>query len=112
MISPSTIKSLIARHGKPLTVRRVVEGAYNPATSTQAETVTDTATRGCIVDTKTRLAEGAGNRIFDKTAVLDATVADITAGDQIVDGARAYTALDVVRCEDAGVLLGWIVLVK
>ena len=99
---------LLREFGKPLTLRRVVPGAYDPSTGTAAETVTNYPGTGALFDYETL---GAGQtwipstliEVGDKQCLLSPAGMPLpTTGDKLVDGADVWQVQNVKAVNPAG----------
>ncbi|WP_373379903.1 hypothetical protein [Cupriavidus nantongensis] len=99
---------LLREFGKALTLRRVVQGAYDPGSGTATETVTDYPGTGALFDYETL---GAGQTWIpstlieggDKQCLLSPAAMPLPAtGDQLVDGAEVWQVQNVKAVNPAG----------
>jgi hypothetical protein len=90
--------SLIGQFGKPVTLTRVAQGAYNPATSAASSTPTETTVAAIIEDVDgAALANGlaeTGDRKF--TIPGQGLPFDPSPGDLITDALTVWTVRRVV----------------
>ncbi|NSX15984.1 hypothetical protein HTY52_18020 [Cupriavidus taiwanensis] len=99
---------LLREFGKPLTLRCVLPGSYDPGSGTAPETVTDYPGTGALFD-YAMLAAGQTwipstlIEVGDKQCLLSpAGVPLPTTGDQLVDGAEVWQVQNVKAANPAG----------
>ncbi|MGT2429248.1 hypothetical protein ACU4HD_11970 [Cupriavidus basilensis] len=99
---------LLREFGKALTLRRVVQGDYDPGSGTAPETVTNYPGTGALFDYETL---GAGQtwipstliEVGDKQCLLSPTGVPLpTAGDLLVDGTDVWQVKNVKAVKPAG----------
>jgi hypothetical protein len=91
---------LMAKFGGVATIRRVINGAYNPTTGTVSETTTDTAVRGVLEDVNLRevndLIQAGDKRLL--IAAADLANAPTTA-DRVIISGRTLQVIEVRTIE-------------
>ncbi|WP_434033589.1 hypothetical protein [Cupriavidus sp. a3] len=99
---------LLREFGKALTLRRVVPGAYDPASGTSAETVTDYQGTGALFE-YAMLAAGQTwipstlIEVGDKQCLLSPAGMPLpTTGDKLLDGAEVWQVQNVKAVNPAG----------
>lgn len=99
---------LLREFGKPLTLRRVVQGSYDPGSGTAGETFTDYPGTGALFDYET-LAAGQTwipstlIEVGDKQCLLSPDGMPLpTAGDKLVDGSDVWQVQNVKALNPAG----------
>lgn len=104
----SVAHDLLLEFGKPVVLRRVMSGTYDPATGTSAVTTADQPATGALFDYEPR-DSGRGFtpetliQAGDKQCLLSpAGVSAPQPGDLIVDGSDTWTVLNVKSVNPAG----------
>lgn len=99
---------LLLEFGKPVVLRRVMPGTYDPATGTAAVTTADLPATGALFDYDLR-SSGQGFQpetliqAGDKQCLLSPQgVTEPQSGDFIVDGAVLWTVINVKSVNPAG----------
>lgn len=104
----ATADELLREYGKPLVLRRVTPGAYDPSSGTAAETTLDFPGTGTLFNFALQSAGQAFAgatliEIGDKQCYLSpAGVPLPTAGDLLVDGADVWQVKNVKAINPAG----------
>lgn len=108
----SHVTNLINDKGKTLTLRKVTEGTYNPATGSVSNTTADTSTYGMMLNFKDQDYDGTIIQRSDRKVVLrvDGVVPEIQ--DQIIEGGDTYRVLNVRTIEEAGTDIVYILHVR
>lgn len=97
------LRQLINDIGKALTLRKVSEGAYNPATGAAINTTTDTPVYGLVLNYKDGQFDGDIIQRGDRKIVLrasDSVVPEVQ--DLVIDGSDEYRIVNVRQIEQAG----------
>lgn len=104
----ATADELLREYGKPLVLRRVTPGAYDPSSGAAAETTVDFPGTGTMFDFALQSAGQAfaGATMIetgDKQCYLSPVGAPLPmAGDLVVDGADAWQVKNVKAVNPAG----------
>ena len=98
-----TTDELLAEFGQPVTIRHT-ESAYNPATGSTTETITDSVTVGAKFPYGDRQIDGTLILSNDEQLYVSPVgVTAIVPGDRILIGTDAYSVVRVKTTAPAGV---------
>lgn len=103
----ATSTRLLAKFGKPLTLRIQTGSAYDPVTQTNVPAYQNYAVTGLVLNYSGRTNEaGTYVQTDDKKLLLSVSNAPVpTTGAQVIDGADTYTIQAVKALSPAGVNL-------
>ena len=102
MTIESDLRQLVNDIGKDLTLRKVSEGTYDPATGAATNTDTDTSVKGIVLNYKDGQFDGDIVQRGDRKIVLrasDSVVPEIQ--DLVIDGSDNYRIINVRQIEQA-----------
>lgn len=103
-IGQSMAASFIWRHGRSMTITRVVEGTYNAATGSRATTESTTELMGIIMDYRTH---DIGELVQSGDRRITIQASDVTnapePGDKVTVGTDVWSVMAVKRRESAGI---------
>jgi hypothetical protein len=103
-----TADELIKEFGQPMTIKRVTQGEYDPATSLVTNVTTNIGTTGVIFDFGESDINGTTILKGDKKVYVTANgVTSIMTNDSIMIGTQEYHITDVTQTSPAGVNLLW-----
>jgi len=96
---------LINDLGKALTLRKVTEGTYDPATgAVSSQTTTDTSVKGMLLSYRDRDFEGTLIQRGDRKILIRASDDVVpVVQDIVLDSTIQYRLVDVRQIEEAGV---------
>ena len=97
------LRQLINDIGKALTLRKVSEGAYDPATGAATNTDTDTSVKGMVLNYKDGQFDGDVVQRGDRKIVLrasDSVTPEVQ--DLVIAGSDQYRIVNVRQIEQAG----------
>ena len=98
-----TADDLLSEFGQPVTIRHT-ESAYDPATGTTTETITDTGTVGAKLPYGDRQIDGTLILSNDEQLYVSPVgVSSIVPGDRVIIGSDAYSVVRVKTTAPAGV---------
>lgn len=100
--SAATAARLLAKYGQAVTLRQVVQGAYDPATGTTSQTVTDVQRNGAVFDYGTGTVDGTLIQQGDKQLYMEPGVVPSMQHRVIVGGVE-YGIVTIKEINPAGV---------
>lgn len=88
---------LLSERGRAMVLRRRVPGAYDPATGTAAQTVTDTACSGATFPFPALLIDGTRIQVGDLKVLLavQGLTFEPAIGDQLLIGGAVHQVMNV-----------------
>ena len=103
----ATALRLLTKRGKDVTLRTVTIGAYDPATSSAAETLTDVTRKAIFFDFDRinfgqNVRDGTQIQQGDRQCLMDANGDAPTPTSRIIDGETDYTIVDIKELNPAG----------
>lgn len=97
------LRQLVNDIGKALTLRKVSEGAYDPATGLASNTNSDTSVKGMVLNYRDSQFDGDIVQRGDRKIVIrasDGVVPEVQ--DLVLDGSDNYRIVNVRQIEQAG----------
>jgi hypothetical protein len=111
--SAATANKLITQFGRGITHRKIVEGTYDPATSTVTNTETDTIVQA--VDFSVKGNEYQNNTLIqvgDRYALLAPSISAVDVSDKLIIDSVAWNIVAVEKLAPAGELVLWKVFIR
>jgi len=110
----ATADRLLAHYGQPATLRRVIEGAYDPATGTAPTTNNDTTVRAALFGYQDSQIDGTRILQGDRRAVIAPSfvVVPPEPGDLVLVGGETLRVISARQVNPAGNALLYIAQVR
>lgn len=114
--SQDTATRLITKFGRTMTVRDIVEGAYDPSTGSTSITITDNDTVGVEVNLPSnmlneKLQDGSLVQLTDKMVLLKSLVAP-TLTDRLVIGSEVFTISNIDKISPASIVVLYKLIIR
>lgn len=102
MIMDYPVALVINEVGKDLTLRKITEGDYNPATGSVVNTPADTTVKGMLLNYRDSQVDGSIIQQGDRRAVIRTGDAVPEIQDILIEGSTQYRIIDVRTVEYSG----------
>ena len=100
--SAATAARMMMKFGQAITLRQAVQGAYDPATGSVTQTVTDVSRNGAVFDYGAKLVDGTLIQQGDKQLYMEPGVIP-SVQHRVVIGGVEYGIVTIKEINPAGV---------